>query len=99
MKKNLLSKKRIAALVLAAAFACIGCGCGSAPANEAPESTPGIALPTATPAPQPVSGGEIRMPMPVNADISDPLLVTSEEMLALFSLVYEGLLGIEHIAR
>lgn len=95
MKKNLLSKKRIAALVLAAAFACIGCGCGSAPANEAPESTPGIALPMATPAPQPVSGGEIRMPMPVNADISDPLLVTSEEMLALFSLVYEGLLGID----
>lgn len=94
MKRNLHNKKRITALCLSVLLALFGCGCG-APADEPAEATPAIALPTATPAPQPVAGGEIRMPMPVNADVRDPLIVTSEEMLALFSLVYEGLLAID----
>ena len=92
MKKNLLNKT--IAFGLAVLFTAIACACG-VPVDEPAQSTASLVLPTATPAPRPVSGGEVRMPMPVNADVSDPLAVTSEELLALFSLIYESVLGID----
>ena len=92
MKKNLLNKT--IAFSLAVLFTAIACACG-VPVDEPAQSTASLVLPTATPAPRPVSGGEVRMPMPVNADVSDPLAVTSEELLALFSLIYESVLGID----
>ena len=98
MKKNLLFKKHVLAWGLSILLALGTCGCGVS-ADEPSQTTPGIALPTATPAPLPMPGGEIRMPMPVNADVSDPLSVTSEEMLALFSIIYEGLLAIDDSGR
>ncbi len=96
MKKN-SAEKRIAAFAMAMLLMASAAGC-AAPADDA-ESTPAIPLPTATPAPQPLVGGEIRMPMPSNADVSDPLAVSSEEMLALFSLVYGGLLAIDDTGK
>lgn len=54
-----------------------------------------------TPSPQeyPAAGGSIRMYMPTNADLTDPLSVTTEEMLTMFSLVYEGLVNIDENAN
>ncbi|MDR1619697.1 MAG: peptide ABC transporter substrate-binding protein, partial [Clostridiales bacterium] len=71
-----------------------GCG-GNAP--EEPEATP-IVLPTAIPEQQPETGGELLLPMPRNPFIgangaaTNALLVGTEEMRTLYSLVYEPLL-------
>ena len=73
MKKNLLNKT--IAFSLAVLFTAIACACG-VPVDEPAQSTASLVLPTATPAPRPVSGGEVRMPMPVNADVSDPVSYT-----------------------
>lgn len=50
-----------------------------------------MAAPTPVPEPAPTSGGALRLPMPVNPDLSDPLKVNTEELHMLFSLVFEGL--------
>lgn len=71
-----------------------GCGTTATPNTTA---TP-IAVPTATPAPQPVAGGELIIPIPRNPFKSDtgtsvnPLLINTEEMRNMYSLVYEPLL-------
>ncbi|MBO6062297.1 MAG: hypothetical protein J6P98_09345, partial [Clostridia bacterium] len=62
---------------------------GKTPASPSEEPT---AAPTEEPAPQ--EGGVLRLAMPVNAPIDDPLDVTTEEMLGLFSLVFESLLTV-----
>lgn len=80
------------ALALAAAFIMLlSCGCqggGGAPVNTA--------LPTASPeaTAEPEQGGTLRLPMPVNASLADPLAVDTEELLLLFSLVYDKLLTV-----
>lgn len=83
--------KRVLALclVLVAAFSSVSCA-----KTEQPQETP-IVLPTPTPAPVPAQGGEITLPMPTNADLLDPLLVNTEEMLNVFSLIFEGLLSVD----
>ncbi|MBQ7114434.1 MAG: peptide ABC transporter substrate-binding protein [Clostridia bacterium] len=93
MKKNSgeILKRVMAASAAAAMLFC--CACGKV--EDAVESAPSITMPSPSQEPQPVSGGELRMPMPTNAVISDPLSVSSEEMLAMFSLVYESLLSID----
>ncbi|MBR0026326.1 MAG: hypothetical protein IJP37_04115, partial [Clostridia bacterium] len=48
-------------------------GCG------APEEEEVMAAPTPVPEPAPTSGGALRLPMPVNPDLSDPLKVNTEE--------------------
>ena len=67
--------------------------CGCRREAEAGGQEPTL-LATPSPAPAPVRGGEIRLPMPLNANITDPLLVNTEEMLSLFSLLYESLISI-----
>ncbi len=82
------------ALLLALLSALIPAGgCRSRGQSAAPEAT---ALPSAEPegTPIPVEGGTLRLAMPVNAPCSDPLEVTTEEMLYLFSLVYDNLLTV-----
>ena len=80
-------------LALAAA-ALMGC-------SRAPEHTPEPASPTpnVTSEPQAVQGGTLRLPMPENISLSDggydPLLVTTEEMYQLFSLVYDPLIAVD----
>ncbi len=68
-------------------------------ANEKPEPTvTPIAIPTATPAPQPVTGGTLMLPIPRNPFQSEagtsysPLTINTEEMRNMYSLVYEPLL-------
>ena len=82
---------RLLALLLALLF-CLT-GCSGRRGQDEPTTTP---EPTATPEPaeEPTAGGMLRLPMPVNAPSSDPLEVTTEEMLYLFSLVYESLLTV-----
>lgn len=58
-----------------------------------PEATPEPS-PTVSATEEPTAGGMLRLPMPVNAPHNDPLLVTTEEMLYLFSLVYDSLLTV-----
>lgn len=83
-----------AGALLAALLCLLCCACGREKAAEAP-----TLLATPTPEPVPLSGGEIRLPMPQNADITDPLKVNTEEMLALFSLMYESLISVNATGR
>ncbi|MDL2234564.1 peptide ABC transporter substrate-binding protein [Christensenellaceae bacterium OttesenSCG-928-L17] len=70
-------------------------GCKKAPAPV--EQTP-VALATGTPAVQPAVGGELIIPIPRNPFIMDdytganPLLVNTDEMRNMYSLVYDTLL-------
>ena len=96
MKKSLAEKRllRLTACILACVMLCAGAfGCRKNPSGDVrPEVT---ADPTGSPAPvEPVSGGTLRLPMPINASRSDPLDVNTEEMLCLFSLVYDKLLKV-----
>ena len=95
--KRAFSPKRALCAVLAIVFfALVFCACSgnTEPPDEA-EHTP-------SPAPaasiSPVSGGLLRMAMPENLSVGnesyDPLLVRTEESLALFSLVYEPLIAV-----
>lgn len=90
MQRNYL--KRILALMLAAGSVLMGCACGG---KDVQPPAPTIALPTATPALLPQNGGTLRLPMPANADKADPLSVTTEEMMTMFSLIFEGLIRID----
>lgn len=69
-----------------------GCSCKKAETVKKVIRTP---IPTQTAEPVPAEGGELRLSMPVNVDIIDPLRVNTEEMLAFFSLIYEGLIAID----
>ncbi|MBE5785248.1 MAG: peptide ABC transporter substrate-binding protein [Clostridiales bacterium] len=93
MKKNWTENTKHFFAVCMAALMLLCCACGEM--ESVAENSPSISMPTPALEPQPVSGGEVRMPMPTNAVVNDPLIVTSEEMLALFSLVYESLLSID----
>lgn len=50
--------------------------------------------PVPSASPSPGEGGALRMPIPVNASFSDPLDVDTEEMLNLFSLIYDRLITV-----
>ncbi len=82
-------------MLLAALFAFGAAACGNAAHTEEKE----IAFPEPTPEIQPATGGEIRMPIPINADITDPLKVNTEEMLSFFSLVFESLISINESGK
>lgn len=78
---------------MAALLCCGSVGCGRRGGSSASGAT---AEPSFSPAPTPGPeyGGTLRLAMPVNAPCSDPLEVTTEEMLYLFSLVYDTLLTV-----
>lgn len=80
---------RLMALLVAALMAFSGCGRSASGENEEE-----IAVPMATPEPQPITGGEVRMYIPTNADVTDPLKVNTEEMLNFFSMIFESLVSI-----
>ncbi|MEA5059968.1 MAG: peptide ABC transporter substrate-binding protein [Candidatus Pelethousia sp.] len=88
--------RRLGALLLAL-LSLLCCACGKKTGTEKTEDTALLATPT--PAVQPLTGGEIRLPMPLNADITDPLRVNTEEMLSLFSLIYEGLISVNETGK
>lgn len=81
---------RLGALIIAALMTFSGCGGNAADGKNEDE----IAVPVATPAPQAVEGGDVRMYIPTNADITDPIKVNTEEMLSFFSMIYESLVSI-----
>ncbi len=90
--RNYIKRNWVRVLALAVALMAVPlCGCSG---DETVEEAP-LVLPTPEPDPQPASGGGLILPMPENADISDPYLVNTEEMLSLYSMVYEGLLRID----
>lgn len=78
--------------ILAVMLAFGGCG-----VKKDVQATPTpIALPTATPAPVPVSGGALSIPVPRNPlSGAGPLSVNTEEMRNMYSLVYEPLLRLD----
>ena len=85
-KKNFL---RLTALLMAMLLVFSGCGKSTSGENEEE-----IAVPVSTPEPQPITGGEVRMYIPTNADVTDPLKVNTEEMLNFFSMIFESLVSI-----
>lgn len=86
-------KIRTLAFFFAALIMAAGCAAPNGGATPALTTPPVLLQPTPTPAP--VKGGTLRLAMPVNADKSDPLLVNTEEMLQLYSLVFESLLFVD----
>ena len=92
MKRNSWIR-RGALLALALCFALLS-GCSLLRRNR--EASAPTAEPTAAPTetPEPAQGGTLRLPMPVNSSFSDPFDVESEEMLNLFSLMFDKLLTV-----
>lgn len=96
MKKSSADKRlfRIAAALIACCMLCT-CAFGCKKKQSVPVQPEETPEPSASPAPvEPVRGGTLRLPMPINASRSDPMDVTTEEMLCLFSLVYDRLLTV-----
>ncbi len=95
-KRAFPPKRALCAVLAIVFFALVFCACSG---NTEP---PAEAEHTPSPAPaasiSPVSGGLLRMAMPENLSVGnesyDPLLVRTEESLALFSLVYEPLIAV-----
>mgnify|MGYP002627277023 CR=1 FL=1 len=93
--KNKHRLRRAAAIALAALLGVTALGCSRRRANDA-DTANATPAPTAAPevTAEPAQGGTLRLAMPENAPSSDPLEVTTEEMLNLFSLVYDTLLTV-----
>lgn len=94
--KRAFSPKKAICAVLALVFFALICSCsGNNEPNDETDLTPSPA-PAASLSPD--SGGRLRMAMPENLSVGnekyDPLLVRTEESLALFSLVYEPLIAV-----
>lgn len=87
-------KVKAAALTLCAA-ALLASGCG----GTVEEPSIPIVIATPEPSPQPIIGGRLRLPMPANADINDPLCVDTEEMLGMYGLIFEPLIEIDENNR
>lgn len=93
MKANWI--KRAAAAFVAAAFIIISGCTGKGADTASPTVTLPPVIPLPTPTAPPAKGGTLRLSMPVNADKTDPLRVNTEEMLILYSLVFESLLIVD----
>lgn len=77
-------------------LAMLGCSGG----GEQQAETPGMDIDVPiTEETLPAAGGEIKMYIPTNADLTDPLSVNTEEMMNFFSLVYESLITINNDGR
>lgn len=89
MKKScLIRSAAIAILIITLVFA----GCRGNSGEPAASFVPVV---TAEPTESPEQGGVLRLPMPLNSSASDPLAVDTEEMLLLYSLVYDKLLTVD----
>lgn len=82
-----------AVLALTALFSL--CSCTKPSEGDVGATNLPVLLPTAEPSPTPIYGGKLFMSIPVNADISDPLSVNTEEMLHFFSLITESLVALD----
>lgn len=91
--------RRAFSLTLAVLTLCASLSACDSRSVEAETVTPTPILPTPTPEILPIEGGELRLPMPVNADASDPLKVNTEEMQAMFSLIFESLVACDSTNR
>ncbi|MBR5948476.1 MAG: hypothetical protein IKZ82_07530 [Clostridia bacterium] len=93
-KRALVLRKTVCAVLTLVFLALLFCACsGNTVPDDDEEPSPS---PVNTSAP--VSGGRLRMAMPENLSVGnekyDPMLVRTEESLALFSLVYEPLIAL-----
>ncbi len=88
---KIFQNRKLLCIALAILFALGAAGCK----NEVQEAQSPIILPTPSPEPKAKSGGELRMPMPANAQINEPYTVTTEEMLGFYALIYEPLVSID----
>lgn len=91
MKQSLINKNRILAFILVLiTTVSVLCACTKNNGNDV------VSMPLSTPVVHELAagGGTLTMPMPINADISNPYTVDTEEMLNFFSLVYEGIVEI-----
>lgn len=93
---SVLRSLRSAAALALAAVMLFACGCGRNSANTETNIPQGTQEPSPTveATGAPAEGGVLRLPMPVNAPHDDPLNVNTEEMLYLFSLVYDKLIAV-----
>ncbi|MBR6007276.1 MAG: peptide ABC transporter substrate-binding protein [Clostridia bacterium] len=106
MKNTRKRKIKTDALRLAAAALCLFIlalplsACSRVRQQLTPTAEPqATQQPPATEVPAPVSGGRLRMPMPENISIGnikhDPLLVSTEDALRIYSLVFEPLIAVD----
>ncbi len=89
MKKRFLKKSLYILLALCMILSAAGCK------TETEQTESPIVLPSPTPELKAKAGGELRMPMPANAQINEPYTVTTEEMMAFYTLIYEPLVSLD----
>ncbi|MEE0682706.1 MAG: peptide ABC transporter substrate-binding protein [Candidatus Gastranaerophilaceae bacterium] len=90
--------KQAALIILCVLLVMVSSACKRQGPDNVPQDTP-LSLPTPTPEPVPKNGGVLSLPMPTNADVQNPLLVSTEETLLMFSLVFEGLVRLDESGR
>lgn len=83
-------------LIFGLLLSCFACKRGT---SSKEKETPAPTLAELTPSPAPIAGGELILPIPENEEVSNPdynpLLVTTEETLNMYSLAYEPLIAID----
>lgn len=89
MKKSFVIN---ALALLTALLTLLASGCRRNTGEPEPTAVPVV---TERPSGLPEQGGVLRLPMPANASADDPYAVDTEEMLLLFSLVYDKLLTVD----
>lgn len=98
MDRSHAQQAAVCFLLSAAMLLCSACSFGRGGKNPEPTASP---EPTAvvTPQPTPAKQGTLRLPMPENVPVDNPdynpLIVGTEEMLGLNSLVYDKLIDID----
>ena len=94
--------RRLLSLLLAA-VCLLACACSRGPAGNSTPAPVSEAPVSEAPSPQPAEGGRLRMAMPENLQVGnetyDPLLVSTEEALNLYSLVFEPLIAVDEANR
>ncbi len=97
--KRRVQKAAICFLLSAAILICSACSFGRGNGGTAEPDASQEPTPSATPQPTPAKQGTLRLPMPENVPVDNPsynpLVVGTEEMLGLNSLVYDMLIGID----
>lgn len=99
MKKPLVNSLTHLAAIMLVLLSLLLTACGRFNTTDPNASAVPTDMPSETAIPSPSSGGTLSLPMPENISVNNPdyspLLVYTEEMLQLFSLLYDPLIAVD----
>lgn len=99
MKNSAINNLLRTAAIMLTLFSLFLTACGGNTTANPDASAEPTDMPSETAIPSPASGGTLSLPMPENISVNNPdyspLLVYTEEMLQLFSLVYDPLIAVD----